>query len=266
MAGRDARRAQAAQNDHNHPAAQRQRLEDAGFNPAAYLEGAGNQAMPAASGHMGTAISEAAGILGSFVDENSKRRDALAKEQQKNDELQKRLRDALLRPTIGGIFSNQNGRQPFQNPFEPRGIDELKIPSDDRVDTGSDWANDEKGTAASDEKYKPGTRAGVFFGLPWRRSGLFGDGEWVETAYGDTPLNWPIAAASMGSDFGYNMGLLQDHVVDKVTGANPTYYMEDGKRYQLYKPKRGAKELYQGSSQHKAIGSLYGSGSNAGRY
>lgn len=114
MQDRAARRATDAMNDYNSPAAQRERLESAGFNPAAYLQGAGNQAMPAATGHIGQAMAEAAGIAAGYFNDRHREQSQLVKVQEQNAKLQERLRDALLRPAVGGVFGG--GDKPLASP------------------------------------------------------------------------------------------------------------------------------------------------------
>lgn len=187
--------------------------------------------MPAATGHIGQAMAESAGIAAGYFNDRHKEQSQLVKVQEQNAKLQERLRDALLRPAVGGVFGG--GDKPL---VTPKPTPESPFPQ--AADTPD---KDPKGVAASDEKYLAGTKPGTVFGMRWERSGRFGDGEWMETAYGDTPLNWPIAALSFASDVGYNAKGLSNWIGSKVYGTGPVM-MIDGKAYQMRKPQAPKRE------------------------
>lgn len=217
LARNDARRATRKQNEYNDPANQRQRLEDAGFNPAAYLEGAGNQAQPYQSGQMGTAIAESAGIVGSFINENSAAKKRATELDKQNQELRTQLRDSVLRPRVGGIFQSVSDKSSAKKP-----------------EAASTWETDPKGAAGSDEGYRAGTKDGLFFGARLRRSGLFGDGGWFTDAYGE-PAEWFVAGPSLASDVGYTLGQEVAERVGKAHSIGPEMVI-GGQTYRLESP------------------------------
>lgn len=106
FSGRSSRRAQERQNEYNDPLNQRNRLERAGFNPAAFMNPNGNiQAAPAASGQFGNAIANAGLFIASDMREEEALKIEKSRLQMDRQKLDKLLQQATIRPKSGGIYS-----------------------------------------------------------------------------------------------------------------------------------------------------------------
>lgn len=223
------KKAQAQQNafnvSQNDPANIRAKFEAAGFNPLLGVQGwSPTQQTSFAPSGMGTAIAEAGGVAAQFLQNKAKEASEVTRLQQQNAKLSEMLRDKALRPTVGGIFSSKKSES---TPL----IGDPRLQS---VAEGSAWATDKDGKAASDEAYRPGTSPAIFFGMPWRRSGLFSDGEWVEAAYGENPLvSWPVSMGSFVTDAGYNLRGLTNAIGSKAAGAGPIT-RSGGREFQMF--------------------------------
>lgn len=241
LGARSAQKAVDRQNEYNDPANIRARAEAAGFNPLAFIgPGVGNQAAPAASGHMGAAVADASMLAADAISAQKREQGELAKLEQQNQQLQKQITQMTIRPQTAGVYGSSGAlglgnAGVVMTPEIPRAEPSVFPQMADTPD------KDPKGAAASDEKYLAGTKPGTVMGFRWERSGLFGDGEWMETAYGDTPLNWPIAALSFASDVGYNAKGMTNWIGSKAYGTGPVM-MIDGKAYQMRKPQAPKRE------------------------
>lgn len=100
-----ARKAQDRQNWYNHPTQVRARAEEAGFNPLLFVgPGVGNQAAPAASGHMGAAIADSSMMLANDMQARSAEAKRLQDLETQNKKLLTDLQQATLRPLTAGLY------------------------------------------------------------------------------------------------------------------------------------------------------------------
>lgn len=102
-----AQKAQDKQNQYNDPVQIRARAEAAGFNPLLFVgPGVGNQAAPAASGHMGAAIADSSMMLANAVSGQAEEKARLQNLQLQNEKLQKEINQMTLRPKTAGIYGS----------------------------------------------------------------------------------------------------------------------------------------------------------------
>lgn len=252
-----AKKAQDRQNEYNSPEEIRARAEAAGFNPLSFIgPGVGNQAAPVASGHMGAAVADASMLAADAINAQKREQGELAKLEQQNQQLQKQITQMTIRPKGAGIYGNgaaAPGVVTLDDPYNPVVVDTA---------AGSAYATDEKGAAASEEKYLPGTKPGIAFGLPLQRSRLFSDAAWWTDAYGE-PAEYLVAIPSMAADIGFTVGTAVDEAIkdSQKMGQGPKMRV-GGDRYQMHSNKyfEDKRYLQDYKSKQKARNPLRGLG------
>lgn len=109
LSSRSAKKRQREQNAYNDPVQMRARMEAAGFNPLLGPDFAGNQAAPAASGMMGTAIANAGLAIADGFSEKKQLELEKTKLEQDRERLDKLIEQQTIRPKVGGVYA-QNVR------------------------------------------------------------------------------------------------------------------------------------------------------------
>jgi len=196
----------AEQNAYNDPSAIRARAEAAGFNPLLFVgPGVGNQTS-IASPVMGQAIANAGLAIAGGLSDYSKERAAQSALAQENAELRKVIDQSILRPEVPGIYGTS---QPVVLPAA-RKADVLGpvfevVPDNVNPNGMTPVAGDKMGRVPVPETaFLDRAPPAYFMGFEWQSTPGFSPGQVWEDKYGDTPLNWPIAAANLAADFGYN--------------------------------------------------------------
>lgn len=211
----------------------REASELGGFNPLATLGmGQGVAATPVSSNnYMGDAVASAGLMLADSV---AKTRAAQAGRQvedlnRQREILQRKLRDATIRPTVPGIFDRARN---FGIPPAPTGAPNVQASGT------SDVPDDQLGTVNVPDPKLDRANPGYFGGLTWEATPGFSPGQTWEDRYGDTPLNWPIAMGQMSADIGYNAKKGVNYARAALSG-NPVMTINGGEyAMERYVPKR----------------------------
>lgn len=212
LGARNERKAINAQNAYNHPSAIRARAEEAGFNPLLFIgPGVGQQTAVGGSNFMGSAIADAGMML---ADKLAKRQDLRKLDAYKaqNQALQKQVNQMTLRPKVGGLYAQREAM-----PTRTAALGGVKDESDTSTNVNPALLGRINVPDARLDRANPG----YFAGLTWQAAPGFSPGQTWEDRYGDTPMNWPIAAAQMAADIGYNFKRGQNHITGAVKGVGP---------------------------------------------
>lgn len=112
----DSKKAVAAQNEYNDPAAVRARYEAAGLNPTLMFGSSIGTQTALSGGGLGTGVANAGALVADEISRNSFREKQNLDLQKQNEELKKRLSDSILRPKVAGVYGTVTPDKPtFKN-------------------------------------------------------------------------------------------------------------------------------------------------------
>lgn len=207
----------------------RQKAEEAGFNPLTAL-GLAPGSVVMGQNSMGSALADAALLLADGYQKNADEKSALAKAQKENEDLRKQLTHQTLRPPVGGIYAQRHNVPTLRQALGAK---------DENADDAHPL-DDQLGDIPTPDPKLDRASPGYVYGLNWEATPGFSPGQVWEDRYGDTPLNWPIAAAQMAADVGYNAHKGVNYAKGFALGDGPVMRVE-GKEFALENPKRKKK-------------------------
>lgn len=106
------RKAIAAQNAYNDPAAVRQRFERAGFNPLLGIQpGVGMQAATGGTNFIGSAIADSASAMAQAWSKTAQDKAEAQAVKAENEKLQRKLVVETIRPKVGGLYGRPSGEK-----------------------------------------------------------------------------------------------------------------------------------------------------------
>ena len=186
--------------------------------------------------YMGASIADAAMMLAEGLERRGAVRQGRTIQDlnRQKDILTRRLAQETIRPKMGGVYERGGA-------FGTGGRDN----ADNAGDTVATYR---LGRVDVPDPKLDRASPGYFAGLSWDATPGFSPGQVWEDRYGDTPLNWPLAAGQMAADIGYNTHKAQNYFSGYWFGAGPIMTI-GGREWVMepYTPKSQWRRNYQPS-------------------
>lgn len=205
----------------------RRNAEAAGFNPLTVLTSAPGQVVQSQN-YMGSAIADAGLLLADGMAKKAEQEGEISKLREQNQKLAEKVQNLTLRPRIGGIYAATESTPSLRQAL---GASDAQDP-----DRGHPLYGQLGRIATPDPKLDRANPAFVL-GLNWEATPGFSPGAVWEDRYGDTPMNWPVAAGQMAADTGFNLHKAFNYARGRVQGSGPVMSI-GGREFVMERPRK----------------------------
>lgn len=197
------KKAVAQQNWYNHPTQVRQRAEEAGFNPLAFIgPGVGQQTGTSYAPIMGQSIADAGAAYADGKQAEKQLEMQRAELEMENERLDALVKATKLTENVGGIYGPHRAQERILRPnSKPASVGPSGNPLSNSRAAGDGVAH----------QYDDRLKAPAFtFGKTFYGSGNLSSGEGFEDALGDNPMSWMAAPFIAADAIGYTLGIDRD--------------------------------------------------------